>query len=181
MIGNIPDDDPRPAAPANDYRGNIGPLDLVEGMLRRYVQLKDHEYVAASLWVAHTHVYDRFAFTPRLALTSPTSDAARLRCCLSSRLCAPIPTRVTTSPRAALFRLIDLGDTTLLFDEIDNADLAKNWTFRTIANGGHHRSGSIVRTIDGRPRSFRTFAPMALAAISAVSLPLPLRRRSISI
>ena len=46
-------------------------------MLRRYVQLKDHEYVAVSLWVVHTHVYDRFAFTPRLALTSPTSDCGK--------------------------------------------------------------------------------------------------------
>ena len=81
---------------------------------------------------------------------------------------------------AALFRLIDLGFTTMLCEEIDNAALA-NRTFRTIANGGYRRGGSIVRTIDGRPRSFSTFAPMALAAISAVSLPLPLRRRSISI
>jgi hypothetical protein len=69
LLNNIPDDDPRPAAPANDYKGNLGPLDLVEGMLRRYVQLKDHEYVAVTLWVVHTHVYVRFAFTPRLALT----------------------------------------------------------------------------------------------------------------
>jgi hypothetical protein len=27
--------------------------------------------------VVHTHVYDRFAFTPRLALTSPTSDCGK--------------------------------------------------------------------------------------------------------
>ncbi len=33
----------------------------IEGMLRRYMQLKDHEYVAVSLWVVHTHIYDRFA------------------------------------------------------------------------------------------------------------------------
>jgi hypothetical protein len=181
LIGNIPEDDPRPAAPANDYRGNIGPLDLVEGMLRRYVQAKDYEYVAASLWVAHTHVYDRFAFTPRLALTSPTSDCGKTTMLLLlTALCANPNKSDNVSP-AALFRLIDLGVTTLLCDEIDNADLANNRTFRIIANGGHRRGGSIVRTIDGRPRSFGTFAPMALAAINAVSLPLPLRRRSISI
>jgi hypothetical protein len=54
------------------------------------------------------------------------------------------------------------GVTTLLCDEIDNADLANNRTFRTIANGGHNRGGSIVRTIDCRPRSFGTFAPSRL-------------------
>ena len=63
---------------------------------------------------------------------------------------------------AALFRLIDLGVTTLLLDEIDNADLAKNWTFRTIANGGHHRSGSIVRTIDGRRGASAPLPPWRL-------------------
>ena len=55
---------------------------------------------------------------------------------------------------AALFRLIELGVTTLLLDEIDNADLAKNRTFRTIANGGHHRSGaSSGRSMAGRGAS----------------------------
>jgi hypothetical protein len=152
-------------------------------MLRRYVQLKDHESVAASLWVAHTHVYDRFAFTPRLALTSPTSDCGKTTLLLMLEALCANPHKSDDVTPAALFRLIDLGVTTMLCDEIDNADLANNRTFRTIANGGHRRGGSIVRTIDGRPRSFRTFAPMALAAISAVSLPLPLplRRRSISI
>src|SRR6516164_530515 len=64
LILNIPDDDPGQAAPTN-AGNNIGPLDLVEGMLRRYVHMKDHEYVAAALWVAHTYVYYRFAITPR--------------------------------------------------------------------------------------------------------------------
>ena len=181
LIGNIPEDDPRPAPPANGYRCNIGPLDLVEGMLRRYVQLREHEYVAASLWVVHTHVYDRFAFTPRLAVTSPTSDCGKSTLLLMLEALSANPHKSDDVTPGALFRLIDSGVTTMLCDEIDNADLAKNRTFRTIANGGHHRSGSIVRTIHGQPRSFSTFAPMALAAINAVSLPLPLRRRSISI
>jgi hypothetical protein len=181
LIGNIPEDDSRPAVPANDYRGNIGPLDLVEGMLRRYVQATDYEYVAASLWVAHTHVYDRFAFTPRLALTSPTSDCGKTTLLLMLEALCANPHKSDDVTPASLLRLIDLGVTTLLCDEIDNADLANNRTFRTIANGGHRRGGRIARTIDGRPQSFSTFAPMALAAISAVSLPLPLRRRSISI
>jgi hypothetical protein len=161
--------------------GNIGLFDLVEGMLRRYVQLKDHESVAVSLWVVHTHVYRHFAFTPRLALTSPTSDCGKTTLMLMLEALCANPQKSDDVTPGALFRLIDSGVTTLLCDEIDNADLANNRTFRAIANGGHRRGGSIVRTIDGRPRSFSTFAPMALAAIGTVSLPLPLRRRSISI
>jgi hypothetical protein len=180
LIGNLPND-PQPAPPTNDYASSIGPLDLVEGMLRRYVQMKDHEYVAIALWVTHTHVYDRFAITPRLALTSPTSDCGKTTVLLLLKAFCASPHKSDDVTPAALFRLIGAGATTLLCDEIDNADLAINRTFLTIANGGHHRGGRIVRTIDGQPKSFSTFAPMALAAIGAVSLPLPLRRRSISI
>ena len=131
--------------------------------------------------MAHTHIYDRFAITPRLALTSPTSDCGKTTMLLLLKALCASPHKSDDVTPAALFRLIDSGVTTLLCDEIDNADLANNRTFCTIANGGHRRGGSIVRTIDGQPRSFSTFAPMALAAINAVSLPLPLRRRSISI
>jgi hypothetical protein len=182
LIGSIPEDDPRPAAPsADDHVSAIGTLDLVEGMLRRYVGLKDHEYIAGTLWAVHTHVYDQFAITPRLAVTSPTSDCGKSTLLLFLKAICASPHKSDDVTPAALFRLIDAGFTTLLCDEIDNADLANNRVFRTIANGGHHRSGVIVRTIDGQPRSFSTFSPMVLAAIGAVSLPLPLRRRSISI
>ena len=181
LIGAIPDDDPQPTASANDQAGAIGPLDLVEGMLRRYVGLKEHEYVAVPLWAVHTHVYDQFSITPRLALTSPTSDCGKSTLLLFLKAICASPHKSDDVTPASLFRLIDAGVTTLLCDEIDNADLANNRVFRAVANGGHHRSGAIVRTIDGQPRSFPTFSPMALAAIGAVSLPLPLRRRSISI
>jgi hypothetical protein len=59
LIGAIPDDDPPPTPSAGDQASAIGALDLVEGMLRRYAGLKEHEYVAVALWAAHTHVYDR--------------------------------------------------------------------------------------------------------------------------
>jgi Protein of unknown function (DUF3631) len=165
LIAAVPEDDPQPAAPsADDHANAIGPLDLVEGMLRRYVGLKDHD---------------------RLALTSPTSDCGKSTLLLFLKAICASPHKSDDVTPASLFRLIDAGFTTLLCDEIDNADLANNRVFRAIANGGHHRSGAIVRTIDGQPRSFSTFSPMALAAIGAVSLPLPLplplRRRSISI
>jgi hypothetical protein len=78
LIGNIPDDDPPlRTTPADRDGGDIGLLDLVEGILRRYVQLKDHEYVAVALWAVHTHVFNLFAITPRLAVTSPTSDCGK--------------------------------------------------------------------------------------------------------
>src|SRR5262249_4661294 len=46
-------------------------------------------------------------------------------------------------------------------------------------NSGHRKGGSIRRVIKNAPRKFSTFAPMAIAAIG--SLPLPLMQRSIII
>ena len=95
------------------------------------------------------------------ALTAPTSDCGKTTLMLMLEALCASPHKSDDITPAALFRLIELGVSTLLLDEIDNADLVKNRTFRTIANGGHRRGGRIVRTTDGRPRSFDTFAPMA--------------------
>ena len=62
---NAPDDDGPSDVP--------GPLDLVCHMLMRYLHLTPHQYVALALWIIHTHVFDRFTVTPRLALRSPRS------------------------------------------------------------------------------------------------------------
>ena len=46
-------------------------------MLEEYVALRPHEYIAVALWALHTHVYDRFMVTPRLALRSPVADCGK--------------------------------------------------------------------------------------------------------
>ena len=76
-------------------------------MLRRYVELKDHEYVAVSLWIAHTYIYDRFAITPRLALTSPTSDCGKTTLLLMLEALCASPHKSDDITPAALFRLIE--------------------------------------------------------------------------
>jgi hypothetical protein len=38
----------------------------VHHLLSRYVEMTPHQFVAASLWIAHTFVYGRFTVTPRL-------------------------------------------------------------------------------------------------------------------
>ena len=39
--------------------------------IRRHVVLSDHEAVAVTLWVAHTHCFRQFRVSPRLGITSP--------------------------------------------------------------------------------------------------------------
>ena len=67
----------------------------------------------------------------------------------------------------------------MLLDEGDNLGLLNNPTLRAVFNAGHRRGGAISRFIGGRPRKFSVFAPLAVAAIGM--LPLPLMHRAIII
>jgi hypothetical protein len=70
-------------------------------------------------------------------------------------------------------------DATFLVDEGDNLGLFKDERMRRLFNAGHKQGGSAVRIIDGRPRKFSLFGPLANAAIG--DLPRPLTSRSIII
>ena len=48
-------------------------------ILEEYIDMKPREYIAAALWVLHTHLFDRFTISPRLAFTSPVVEAAARR------------------------------------------------------------------------------------------------------
>jgi hypothetical protein len=58
-------------------RADINPLDLVHHLLQRYVDMTPHQFVAVSLWIAHTFVYQRFTVTPRLMVTSPVRGCGK--------------------------------------------------------------------------------------------------------
>ena len=75
--------------------------------------------------------------------------------------------------------MVDAQHRTLLIDEADNADLGHNGQLRAVLNSGHSKGGGITRLIDGEPKRFATFAPVAIAAIG--SLPLPILARSVVI
>jgi len=47
------------------------PLDLICRVLQRHLHLTDRQFVALTLWIAHTFRFHDFSVTPRLALVSP--------------------------------------------------------------------------------------------------------------
>ena len=61
---------------------------------------------------------------------------------------------------------------TLLIDEADNLELSTKAVLRAVLNSGHRKGGSVMRFVNGQPRRFATFAPIALASIGALTLPL---------
>ena len=154
-------------------------LELVHFILGEFIDMKPHERTAAALWVLHTHVFQRFTVSPRLAFTSPVNGCGKTTALAVIERLAFRPNRTDNATPAALYYLIDHLRGTLLVDEADNLGLRENAILRSVLNSGHGRDGNILRVIRGRPKKFNTFAPMAIAAIG--SLPTPLMRRSIVI
>jgi len=177
--------DPRADQPADPNLIKIagkGPphaLALVHHILTEYIDMKPHEAIAASLWVLHTHVFNRAPIAPRLALMSPVRGCGKTEFfrALGQLVLRPEIMDGTSAP--AIYWLIDKEQPTMLIDEGDNLGMLKNQTLKAILNSGHREGGGIYRVIDGAPKKFSTFTPLAIAAIG--SLPLPLTQRSIVI
>jgi Protein of unknown function (DUF3631) len=166
-----------PAGPTEAPEVNV--LDLVLRLLELHVAVTGEQRLAVALWLLHTHVYDRFIITPRLALLSPVRGCGKTTLLVLLELLAPQPYRVDHTTPAAIYNLLSGRPHTLLIDEGDNLGLATNNVLRTVFNSGHRRGGTISRFIGGRTRKFETFAPLTLAAIG--TLPLPLMHRSVTI
>jgi hypothetical protein len=159
-------------------------IGLIHYLLEDYVQLKPHEYVAVALWILHTHVYDRFTVTPRLALRSPVPGCGKTTLLDVITRLAARPAKFDAITTAALYRLLDETHPTLLIDEADNMGLSlrDNGRLRAVFNSGHRINGTVAITENGSVRRFSTFAPLALALPDMFGvLPRTLNERSIAI
>ena len=154
--------------------------DEIVNKVKRYVVLPEGSAEILALWAVHTHVFECFGHSPRLALTSPEKRCGKTTTLdvLTELVARPLPTSNATT--AAIFRTIEKAKPTLLIDEADTF-LKDNEELRGVLNAGHRRGGQIIRTVgdDHEPRQFSTWAPAAIAMIGRV--PDTLEDRSVSI
>lgn len=170
----------RPTPQAETEVPEVNVLDLVLRLIELHIAITADERMAAALWILHTHVFDRFTFTPRLALLSPVRGCGKTSLLVLLELLTEDPFRTDNVTPAAIYHYLDHKPySALLIDEADNLDLSRNGIMRAVFNAGHRHGGSIARFVDGQARKFPVFAPLALAAIG--TLPLPLLHRSITI
>jgi hypothetical protein len=153
--------------------------------IRRYLVLPEGAAETMALWTIHTHAFDSFAVSPRLAFTAPEMQCGKTTALnvVGEMTARPLSTEnITTS---AVFRTIEIARPTLLIDEADTF-LKDNDELRGILNSGHRKGGSIIRTVgdDYEPRQFSTWAPTAISMIGKLpgtlhdrSLHIQLRRR----
>jgi hypothetical protein len=166
-----------PSGPTDGPQINV--LDLALRLLELHVALSDDERMAVALWILHTHVFDRFTITPRLALLSPVRGCGKTTLLALLDLLVANVFRTDNVTPAVLYHRLDYRPYTFLIDEGDNLGLLNNNVLRSVFNSGHRRGGYVDRFVSGRPRRYPTFAPLAVAAIG--TMPLPLLHRSIII
>jgi Protein of unknown function (DUF3631) len=168
---------PSPAMRPDGTQVNV--LDLTLRLLELHLAQTEHQRMATALWALHTHVFGRFRYTPRLVVLSP------VRRCGKSRLMRLLEQLTTDAFRsdnvtaAVLYHEMARRERPFLLDEGDNLGLFNNDVLCAIFNAGYERGGIIHRVIGGRSVRFPVYAPLAVAAIG--TLPLPLMDRAIII
>jgi hypothetical protein len=133
------------------------------------------------LWTLHTHVYDRFQVTPRLAVTSPVPACGKTVLAELIEVLVPKPEKSDTITAAAIYHIIDERHPTVILDEAENIGLtlAPNGIYRAVLNSGHRKGGCRTILDRGRLRRFSTHAPLLVAGIGR--FPLPLMHRAVVI
>jgi putative DNA primase/helicase len=164
-------------------------LDDLAEALDDFVILTPAERDAVALWIAHTWGYDFFQHTPRLAITSPVKRCGKSTLLSVLRATCARALKADNITSAAIFRTIECyAPLTLLIDEADT-HLQHNEEIRGVLNSGYEASGAVIRIVDAggtlEPASFKTFAPVAIAAIKKIpgtiedrSVPVRLQRKT---
>jgi hypothetical protein len=161
-------------------------LDDVRAFIRRFVVLDEHQADAVTLWAAATHVFEVFACTPYLHVSSAEKRSGKslLLDVLALLVRDPLPT--ASLSEASLFRAIEKLKPTVLIDEVDAVFGSKSRDreeLRGILNAGYRRGAVALRM--GGPNNtelqkFNVYCPKAFAGIGD-SLPDTIADRAIPI
>ena len=151
-------------------------------LIRRYVDMPGKKAAAVVLWIIHTFLHRRLDLSTFLLVTSATKRCGKtLLMDVAGALVLrpePLSGRIT---QAALFRLVERYEPTLLLDEADTF-LRNDPELRGIVNGSQRRGHAYVtRTVgeDHEPRRFGTWCPKAICGIG--DFPDTLTDRAITI
>jgi len=156
-------------------------LTALTTLYSRYLALPPHAAEAYALWTLHAHAHDAADVSPVLAVSSPVMRCGKTTALELIGALVPRPLPAANVTTAALFRSVEAFQPTLLIDEADTF-LRGSDELRGVLNSGHRRrSAVVVRTVgdDYEPRTFRTWAPKAIALIG--KLPATLADRSIEV
>jgi hypothetical protein len=124
-------------------------------------------FVLDTAWILHSYVFHQFLHTPRWLIWSRGSGfgkTARLSCI--RELAYNAWYAIAPNPAGLYHHIRKHPRTTLLLDDMENADLwNKRSLLRQIIDSGHRQGGQVPRVIKHDNVWFPTFAPLALGTI----------------
>lgn len=155
---------------ADDDGGQL--LTELEGFLRRYVAFpKPHQAAVVAAWILHTHCYQSFESTPRLAVVAPEKQSGKTRLLECLDVLTQQPLHCSNISPAALFRVIDGEPSTILLDEADAVFATRGdgrEELRSLLNAGHRRGAEVVRIVgDDWPARMRDACTSVVAESGA--------------
>lgn len=130
--------------------------------------------IAHTLWIAHTHLMEKWESTPRIAFLSPEPGSGKTRALEVSEPLVPRPVMAVNVSPSYLFRKVgsDDGRPTILFDEIDTvlgAKAKENEEIRGLLNAGHRR-GAVAGRCVVRGKVIETEEIPAYSAVALAGL-----------
>ena len=143
-------------------------LTHITGLIRRYVDMPGEKAAAVAVWIVVTFLHDRLDLSTILNVTSATKRCGKtlLMEIVSALVLRPLSASGRTTP-AAMFRVIEQHEPTLLLDEADTF-MGDDPELRGIVNGSQRREMAfVIRTVgkDHKPRRFGTWCPKAISGI----------------
>jgi hypothetical protein len=127
-------------------------LNGVRDVLSQYLALPPMGAETAALWIAHTHLYERFSHSPRLSIVSPTENCGKSTFLRVLRLFVSRPMPSANLSPATGFRLVELHKPTLLCDET-NKWLVSGSELVGILNSGYETGSFVHRCIGDKARA----------------------------
>jgi hypothetical protein len=164
-------------------------LDDLHTFLGRFIAYpSQHAHLAHTLWIAHTHLMDKWESTPRIAFLSPEPGSGKSRALEVTSTLVPRPMQSINATAAALFRKVSdpAGPPTILYDEIDTVfgpKAKEHEDIRALINAGHRRGASAHRcAVKGKQIELEEFPAYCAVAMAGLGqLPDTILTRSIVI
>lgn len=143
-------------------------LNNIETYISEHAILPEGASVALTLWCLASFNINSFRIFPKLTITSPEKRCGKSTVLdLIEAFCHKSLMTSNISP-AAIYRLIDVEQPTLIIDEADTFIAGGNSDMVGIINSGHAMRRAVVYRCVGDgsvPTPFSTWTPMVLASI----------------
>jgi Protein of unknown function (DUF3631) len=136
----------------------------IKRRIRRYIVLTDEQAITVASWILMAWAHQEAAVhSPILLATSVEANSGKTTLINLVGFLVPRGMPCVGTSEAALFRIIELYEPTVIVDEADTA-FVENEALRAVVNSGWTRGSGVLRCTgdENTPHLFPTFCPKAI-------------------